>query len=57
MEKTFLILIKGWYSRPEKFRADSHGIYPVVALEPHIMYIEMMMCRLYEKEDTTHFFL
>ena len=25
---------------------DSHGIYPVVALEPHIMYIAMMMCRL-----------
>jgi hypothetical protein len=50
-------LIKDWYSRPEKFRVDSHGIYPVVALEPHIMYIAMMMCRLYGKEDTTHFFL
>jgi hypothetical protein len=27
------------------------------ALEPHIMYIAMMMCRLYGKENTTHFFL
>jgi hypothetical protein len=50
-------LIKDWYSRPEKFRADSHGIYPVVALEPQIMYIAMMLCRLYGKENTTHFFL
>jgi hypothetical protein len=50
-------LIKDWYSHPEKFRADSHGIYPVSALEPQIMYIAMMMCRLYGKENTTHFFL
>jgi hypothetical protein len=50
-------LIKDYYSLPEKFRADSHGIYPVVALEPHIMYIAMMMCRLYGKENTTHFVL
>jgi hypothetical protein len=49
-------LIKDWYSCPEKFRSDSHGIYSVPALEPHIMYIEMMMCRLYGKENTTHFF-
>jgi hypothetical protein len=26
-------------------------------LEPHIMYITMMMCRIYEKENTTHLFL
>ena len=50
-------LIKDWYSHPKKLRAESHGIYPVAALEPHIMYIEMMMCRLYGKENTTHFFL
>jgi hypothetical protein len=50
-------LIKDWYSRPEKFKADSHGIYPVVALEPHVMYITMMMCRLYGKKNTTHLFL
>jgi hypothetical protein len=50
-------LIKDWYSHPEKFRVDSHGIYPVSALEPHIMYIIMMMCRLYRKENIAHFFL
>jgi hypothetical protein len=32
-------LIKDWYSHPEKFRSDCHGIYSVPALEPHIMYI------------------
>jgi hypothetical protein len=42
---------------PEKFREDSHGIYVVASLEPHMMYIAMMMCRLYGKENTAHFFL
>jgi hypothetical protein len=55
--KNLLDLIKDWYSCPEKFREDSHGIYLVVALEPHIMYIEMMICRLYGKENTAHLFL
>jgi hypothetical protein len=50
-------LIKEWCSRPEKFRVDSHGIYVVSSLEPHMMYIEMMMCRLYGRENTTHFLL
>jgi hypothetical protein len=50
-------LIKYWYSHPEKFISNSHGIYSVVGLEPHIMYIAIMMCRLYGKENTTHFFL
>jgi hypothetical protein len=55
--KNLPYLIKDWYSHPEKFRVDSHGVYTAVALEPHIMYIAMMMCRLYGKENTTHFFL
>jgi hypothetical protein len=40
-------LIKDWCSRPEKFRADCHGVYTISTLENHIMYVAMMMCRLY----------
>jgi hypothetical protein len=50
-------LIKDCYYRPKKFREDSHVIYLVVALEPHVMYIAMMLCRLYGKENTSHLFL
>jgi len=50
-------LIKDWYSCPEKFRFDSHGVYAVSSLEYHIMYIEIVMCRLYGRENTTHFLL
>jgi hypothetical protein len=56
-EKKLPDLIKDWYSHPEKFRANSHGIYLVSTLEPHIMYIKMMMCRLYGKENIAHLFL
>jgi len=31
-EKNLPDLIKYWYSLPKKFKVDSHGIYPVVAL-------------------------
>jgi hypothetical protein len=50
-------LIKDWVSHPEKFRADSNGFYSISSLESQFKYIAMMTCRLYEREDTTHFFL
>jgi hypothetical protein len=50
-------LIKDWCSHPAKFRADSNGIYSISSLETQFMYIAMMVCRLYGKEDTAHFFL
>jgi hypothetical protein len=50
-------LIKDWCSRPEKFRVDSHGVYAISSLEPHMMYVAMMMCRLYGRENTAHFLL
>jgi hypothetical protein len=49
--------IKDWVSHPAKFRADCNGIYSISSLEPPFRYIEMMACRLYGGEDTTHFFL
>jgi hypothetical protein len=48
-------LIKDWYSRPEKFRVDTHGIYAIASLEPHTMYVAMMLCRIFWKENSTHF--
>jgi hypothetical protein len=50
-------LIRDWVSHPAKFRVDSNGIYSVSSLEPPFRYIAMMACRLYGREDTTHFFL
>jgi hypothetical protein len=55
--KSLSDLIKDWCSHPEKFIADSHSIYSISLLEPQFMYITIMMCRLYGKENTTHLFL
>jgi hypothetical protein len=56
-DKTMSGLIKDWVSHPAKFRVDSNGIYSIASLEPQFKYIAMMTCRLYGREDTTHFFL
>jgi hypothetical protein len=40
-----------------KFRADTNVIYSVSSLEPQFKYIAMMACKLYGREETTHFFL
>jgi hypothetical protein len=50
-------LTRDWVSHTVKFRADSHGIYSIASLEPQYKYVAMMTCRLYEREDTSHFFL
>ena len=55
--KNLADLIKDWSSHPEKFRANSHGVYTVSSLETHIMYTTMMMCRLYGRENMAHFLL
>jgi hypothetical protein len=55
--KSLSDLIKDWCSRPEKFRADTHGIYTIPSLQPQFMYVAMMVCRLYGRENTAHFFL
>jgi len=50
-------LIKYWVSRAAKFRADGHSVYSIASLEPQYKYVAMMTCRLYEREDTSHFYL
>jgi hypothetical protein len=55
--KSLSDLIKDWVSHPAKFRADNNGIYSISSLEPQFKYVAMMTCRLYGREDTTHFFL
>jgi hypothetical protein len=50
-------LIKDWCSRLEKFRVDTHGVYVVASLEPHMMYVSMMLCQLLGKEKCAHFLL
>jgi hypothetical protein len=56
-DKSLSDLIKDWVSHPVKFMADNNEIYSISSLEPQFKYISMMTCRLYGREDTTHFVL
>jgi hypothetical protein len=50
-------LIKDWWGHPERFRADTHGIYTIASLDAHMIYVTMMLCKLFWKKSATHFLL
>jgi hypothetical protein len=56
-DRTLPGLIRDWVSRPALLRINSDGVYSISSLEPNFMYVAMMACRLYGREDTAHFFV
>jgi hypothetical protein len=48
-------IIKTWWGHPEKFRTDAHGMYATMSLDAHMVYVAMMLCRLFGKKIPTHF--
>jgi hypothetical protein len=57
MDKNYPDLIKEWWGHPEKFRADTHDIYATTSLDAHMIYVAMMLCRIFGKKDSSHFLL
>jgi hypothetical protein len=56
-DKTMPSLIKDWVSRSGTFRANDKGVYSIASLEPNFMYVAMMTCQLFRREDITHFYI
>jgi hypothetical protein len=54
-DKSYPDIIKSWWGHPEKFMIDAHGMYVTVLLDTHMIYIAMMLYRLFEKKSPTHF--
>jgi hypothetical protein len=54
-DQTYPDLIKGWWRCPSKFRADTHGIYATASLNEYMVYVAMMLCRLFGKKNPCHF--
>jgi hypothetical protein len=48
-------IIQSWWGNKNKFKVDRHGIYSTYSCDAHIMYIDMMLCRLYGKKNHAHF--
>jgi hypothetical protein len=54
-DQTYPDIIKGWWGIPTKFRADTHGVYATTSLNEYMVYIAMMLCRLFGRKIPTHF--
>ena len=53
--QTYPDIIRGWWGVPTKFRADIHGKYSIASLNEYMVYVAMMLCRLFGKKIPTHF--
>jgi len=45
---------RSWWGHPEKFRSGAHGMYATTSLYVHMIYVDMMLCRLFGKNIPTH---
>jgi hypothetical protein len=55
LDQTYPGIIKDCWGIPTKFRANTHGIYATTPLNEYMVYIEMILCRLFERKILTHF--
>jgi hypothetical protein len=53
--QTYPDMIKGWARDENKFRANKHGIYATASLNEYMIYLGMMLCRLFGRKDPFHF--
>jgi hypothetical protein len=49
-DQTYPDIIRDWWGVPTKFRADTHGKYATASLNEYMVYIAMMLCRLFERK-------
>jgi hypothetical protein len=54
-DKIYLDIIKSWWGHLEKLKVDAHGIYATASLDTHIIYVAMILYRLFKKKSPTHF--
>jgi hypothetical protein len=48
-------IVKTWWGNPSKFKTDTHGIYSTTSCDAHILYIAMILCRMFIKKNIAHF--
>jgi hypothetical protein len=54
-DQTYPDIIKDWWRHPAKFRAYTHNVYDTASLNEYMVYVAMMLCRIFEKKSPTHF--
>jgi hypothetical protein len=54
-DRTYPDMIREWAMCTTKFRADAHGIYATTSLNEYMVYVAIMLCRLFGRKDPCHF--
>jgi len=54
-DQTYPDIIRDWWGVSAKFRADTHRKYPMASLNEYMVYVAMMLCRLFGNKIPTHF--
>jgi hypothetical protein len=54
-DQTYPDMIREWVRSEAKFRSDTHGIYAIASLNEYMVYIAMMLCRLFGRKYPCHF--
>jgi hypothetical protein len=54
-DQTYPDIIRDWWRCPSKFRADTHGVYATTSLNEYMVYVAIMLCRLFGRKDPCHF--
>jgi hypothetical protein len=52
--QTYPDMIRGWVRNENKFRANEHGIYAIASLNEYMVYLAMMLCRIFGRKDPFH---
>jgi hypothetical protein len=55
VDRTYPDMIREWMRCPTKFRANTHGIYATSSLNEYMVYVAIMLCRLFGRKDPCHF--
>ena len=55
VDRTYPNLIKEWWRCPSKFRSNTHGTYATASLTEYLVYVAMMLCRLFGKKNPCRF--
>jgi hypothetical protein len=54
-DQTYPYLNRYWSRCSSKFKAYTHGIYAMTSLNEYMVYVAIMLCRLFGRNDPCHF--
>jgi hypothetical protein len=54
-DRTIHYIVKTWWGNPIKFKSNTCGVYSTTFCDSHIMYITMILCRIFGRKNPAHF--